>query len=125
MTKTKQIRAVELVKSLFESIHGNLGLLKFSLEKLEPNNGHGENSDKWLVICSFYKTLSSQEPTVYQADVDLKENLVSVKAIKGETDGETPKKYRLVEEASSKPKESENSSKEEIASKQPLEKLEE
>lgn len=106
MAQTKQIRAIELVKSLFESIHGNLGLLKFSLEKLKPNNGDGENSDKWLVICSFYKTLSSQEPTIYQADVDLKENLVSVKAIKGEVDGEIPKKYRIVEEAPRDDKES-------------------
>ena len=57
MTKTKQVQAIELVKSLFENINGTLGLLKFSLEKLEPNNGVGEDSDKWLVICSFYKTL--------------------------------------------------------------------
>ena len=105
MTQMKQIRAIELVKSLFESIHGNLGLLKFSLEKLEPNNGNNENSDKWLVICSFYKTLSSQEPTVYQADVDLKENLVSVKAIRGETEGEVLKRYRISEEPQSKKEE--------------------
>lgn len=98
MAQTKQVRAIQLVRSLFESIHGNLGLLKFSLEKLEPNNGHGTESDKWLVICSFYKTLSSQEPTIYQAEVDLIENLVSVKAIKGETEGEAPKRYKLLEE---------------------------
>ena len=30
--KPKQIRAIELVRNLFEAIHGNLGLLKFSLE---------------------------------------------------------------------------------------------
>jgi hypothetical protein len=97
MPPTKQIRAIDLVKGLFEHIHGNLGLLRFSIEKLEPNNGGGQNSDKWLVICSFYKTLSSQQPTVYQADVDLTENLVSVKAIKGETEGETQKTYRVEE----------------------------
>ena len=98
--KPKQIRAIELVRNLFEAIHGNLGLLKFSLEKLEPINGKEKDSDKWIVICSFYKTLSSQEPTVYQADVDLTEDLVSINAIKGEIGGETPKKYRLVEESS-------------------------
>ena len=98
--KPKQIRAIELVRNLFEAIHGNLGLLKFSLEKLEPNNGKGKDSDKWIVICSFYKTLSSQEPTVYKADVDLTENLVSINAIKGEVDGETQKKYKLVEKSS-------------------------
>jgi hypothetical protein len=98
MAQTKQVRAIQLVRNLFEAIHGNVGLLKFSLEKLEPNNGHGSDSDKWLVICSFYKTLSSQEPTIYQADVDLTNNIVSVKAIKGETNGDIPKKYKLVEE---------------------------
>ncbi|MEI8364481.1 MAG: hypothetical protein WCF78_03425 [archaeon] len=57
MTSTKQIQAVDLVKSLFESIHGNLGLLKFSLEELKPINGDGDNSERWVVICSFYKKL--------------------------------------------------------------------
>src|SRR3989338_11654226 len=98
--KPKQIRAIELVRNLFEAIHGNLVLLKFSLEKLEPNNGKGKDSDKWIVICSFYKTLSSQEPTVYQADVDLTQDLVSINAIKGEIEGERPKKFRLVEQSS-------------------------
>ena len=96
--KPKQIMAIELVKGLFESIHGNLGLLRFSLEKLEPDNGHGKDSDKWIVVCSFYKTLSSQEPTVYQADVDLKKNLVSIRAIKGDTNGEKTRNFKVIEE---------------------------
>ncbi|MFH1439306.1 MAG: hypothetical protein ABIG89_01990 [Candidatus Woesearchaeota archaeon] len=95
--KPKQIQAIELVKSLFESIHGNLGLLKFSLEKLEPNNGNGKDSDKWIVVCSFYKTFSSQEPTVYEANVNLKENLVSIIAIKGDTNGEKTRKFKIIE----------------------------
>jgi hypothetical protein len=97
-TPTKQIKAIDLVKGLFEHIHGNLGLLKFSIEELRPNNGHGMDSDKWLIICSFYKTLSSQQPTVYEANIDLTENTVSIKAIKGEIVEETPKTYKFVEE---------------------------
>ena len=30
--KPKQIQAIDLVKELFEHIHGNLGLLRFSVE---------------------------------------------------------------------------------------------
>ena len=74
-------------------------MLKFSVDKLEPNNGHGIDSDKWLMICSFYKTLSSPQPTIYQADIDLNENLVSIKAIKGEIVYEAPKIYRFVEDS--------------------------
>ncbi len=97
MTSTKQIQAVDLVKSLFESIHGNLGLLKFSLEELKPINGDGDNSERWVVICSFYKTLSSQEPTVYEAEVNLLDNTVRVKAIRGETEDKSTKQYKFTE----------------------------
>ena len=106
-TSPKQIRAVELVKTLFEMIHGNLGLLKFSLEELKPSNGKGVESDKWTVVCSFYKTLSSQKPTVYEAHVNLKENTVTVKAISGETEEETIKRYRITEEPPQDPDKSE------------------
>lgn len=81
-SKPKQIQAIELVRTLFEFIHGDLGLLRFSVDKLEPENG--EDSDKWEVVCSFYKTLSSQQPTVYDAKVNLKDKTVKFKAIKGE-----------------------------------------
>jgi len=98
--KPKQIQAVELVRGLFEYIHGNLGLLRFSVDKLEPNNGKGEESDKWRVTCSFYKTLSSQQPTVYKAEVDLKENTVSFEAVKGDVAEEekVKKSYKIVED---------------------------
>lgn len=98
--KPKQIQAVELVRGLFEYIHGNLGLLRFSVDKLEPNNGHGEESDKWIVVCSFYKTLSSQQPTVYNAEVDLKENTVSFEAVKGDVaeDEKVKKSFKIVED---------------------------
>jgi hypothetical protein len=97
--KPKQIRAVELVRDLFEYIHGNLGLLRFSIEELKPNNGHGTESDKWVVVCSFYKTLSSQQPTVYKTEVDLTSGTVTIEQIKGEDKTPEPKKvYRIQEE---------------------------
>ncbi len=97
--KPKQIRAIDLIKDLFEHIHGNLGLLRFSIEKLEPINGipNNPNSNKWEIIFSFYKTLSSQQPTRYKAEVNLEDNTVSVNEIdiKGETG---PKKtFKLIE----------------------------
>jgi hypothetical protein len=41
------IRAIKLTRAVFESIHGNLGLLKFNVDELSPTNGtNGENSQK-------------------------------------------------------------------------------
>ena len=40
------IRAVSLVRSLFEHIHGNLGVLKFSIEELKPTNGSPRQNPK-------------------------------------------------------------------------------
>src|SRR3989344_8091297 len=96
----KQIRAIDLVKGLFEHIHGNLGLLRFSIEKLEPNNGipNNQNANKWVVIFSFYKTLSSQQPTKYYADVNLEDKTVSVREVDEEGKPTTlTKKYRVIE----------------------------
>jgi len=97
--KPKQIQVVELVRTLFEYIHGNMGLLKFSVDSLQPDNGHGTDSDKWKVVCSFYKTLGSSQPTMYEVDVDLKTKTVSMKAIKGEVANEPEEKkvFRMVE----------------------------
>jgi hypothetical protein len=96
----KQIRAIDLVKGLFEHIHGNLGLLRFSIEKLEPKNcvPNNPDADKWEVIFSFYKTLSSSQPTRYLAEVNLKDNMVSVNEldIKGQP-SEPKKTYQIVE----------------------------
>jgi hypothetical protein len=100
--KPKQIQAIDLVKGLFEHIHGNLGLLKFSVERLEPNN---LDAMKWIVLFSFYKTLSSEGPTKYHANVDLKEKTVSVKEI--DRDGipleSSKKKYKVIEETEDNP----------------------
>ena len=104
--KPKQIQAIDLIKELFEHIHGNLGLLRFSVEKLEPKNGVPNNPDsnKWEVIFSFYKTLSSQQPTKYLAEVILDTKIVSFNEI-DESGKPTEKKktYQIVEEASEEP----------------------
>lgn len=83
--KSKQIQAIDLAKGLFEHIHGNLGLLRFSIEKMIPKNGIPNNPDanKWEIILSFYKTLSSQSATRYLAEVDLNEKAVSINEIDG------------------------------------------
>ena len=39
MIESASIKAIELTRSLFESVHGNLGLLKFNIEELTPTNG--------------------------------------------------------------------------------------
>jgi hypothetical protein len=78
------IRAVSLVRSLFEHIHGNLGVLKFSIEELKPTNGSpSTESQKWDVICSFFKTLGASSPTRYLASVNLKDMSVTIKELSG------------------------------------------
>lgn len=99
--KPKQIQAIDLVKQLFEHIHGNLGLLRFGIEKLEPNNAipDNQNADKWIVKFSFYKTLSSGQPTRYHADVDLTDKTVSVREVDKEgKPAEEKKTYTITEE---------------------------
>ncbi len=80
--KIKSVQAIELVRTVFESIHGNIGLLKFNIEELTPKNGKGEDdSQKWEIICSFYETLGSANPSRYSATVDLKDNTISIKKL--------------------------------------------
>ena len=94
--KPKQIQVIDLVRGLFEHIHGNLGLLRFSVEKLEPNN---QNANKWVVIFSFYKTLSSQCPTKYYADVNLEDETIGVQEVDEEGKPTTPtKRYKFIED---------------------------
>ena len=86
--KSLSIQAIELTRAVFESIHGNLGILKFNIAELTPTNGtNGENSKKWRVICSFYETLGSTEPASYQVDVNLNDNTVAIKKISIDSPG--------------------------------------
>ena len=81
--KPKQIRALDLVKQVFEHIYGNLTLLRFNVEKLTPMNGIQNNLDanKWEVIVNFYQNLQSQQPNRYKVDVNLTDNTVSFSSL--------------------------------------------
>ena len=81
-TESASIKAIQLVRRVFEHVHGNLGLLKFNVEQLIPTNGtNGAESQKWDIICSFYETLSSTVPSKYKASVDLTSNTIQFKKI--------------------------------------------
>lgn len=91
--KSASIQAIELARSVFESVYGNLGLLSFSIERLIPTNGsNGKESQKWDIICSFKESLGSIEPTRFRASVNVPESLVTFVKL---ADGDTP----VVEEA--------------------------
>lgn len=84
MPESASIRAIQLTRNVFESVHGNIGLLKFNIEELTPTNGTAnEESKKWKIICSFYETLGSTSPSRYEVSVDLNTNTVSIKKISG------------------------------------------
>ncbi len=88
--QSKSIKAVELVRNLFEHIHGNVGLLKFNIEELKPNE---DNDNKWDVVCSFYETLGSPNPSKYKAKVDLSTMVISTeKIMKSSNESAAPEK---------------------------------
>ena len=85
--ESTSIQAIRLVRSVFEHVHGNLGLLKFNVEELAPTNGTPDiESKKWDITCSFFETLGSTEPSKYKASVDLNNNTVTFKKISGTGD---------------------------------------
>ncbi len=93
-TVSASIRAIELARSVFEHIHGNLGILKFSVEELKPTNGSPTTeSQKWDVVCSFFESLGSSSPTRFLASVNLIENTVTIKKLSAE--GVPPQKYTV------------------------------
>lgn len=80
--ESTSIQAIQLVRRVFERVHGNLGILRFNVEELTPTNGtDGQDSKKWDVVLSFYETLGSSHPSKYTASVDLIKNTVSFKKI--------------------------------------------
>lgn len=89
MPKTNSIKAIELTRKVFEFVHGNLGLLKFSVEELTPTNGSPtEESMKWKIICSFFESLGSSAPSRFEVMVDLNTNSVNFKKLEGPTHGD-------------------------------------
>lgn len=99
MSETNSIKAIKYARTVFESIHGNLGILKFNIERLTSKNGTAtEDSKKWEIICSFYETLGSTEPSRYEVMVDLNNNGVSIKKISGnEGESESVETYVIKE----------------------------
>lgn len=84
MAEQASIKAIELTRKVFEHIHGNLGILRFNVEELTPTNGNDtEESKKWKIICSFYETLGSTEPSKFEVNVDLITNTVRFHKIAG------------------------------------------
>jgi len=80
------IQAIQLVRRVFEHVHGNLGVLRFNIEELTPLNGiNGEDSKKWKVICSFFETVGSSLPSRYESTVNLDDNTVTIKKLGTET----------------------------------------
>ena len=99
--ESASIQAIQLVRKVFESVHGNLGLLKFNVEELVPTNGtNGEDSKKWDIVCSFYETLGSTSPSRYKASVDLEKNTVVFKKVSGSGDqpGKLEGSYKVTKE---------------------------
>lgn len=86
--KSDTIKAIELVRSLFEHIHGNLGLLSFSIEELKVLPKESESSlPKYEIICSFFETLGSDSQSKYTTVVDMANKEVTVKKIGKDSDG--------------------------------------
>lgn len=99
-TDSASIKAIELTRAVFESIHGNLGLLKFNVEELIPTNGtSAEESKKWDITCSFFETLGSTAPSRYKVSVNLNDNTVTIKKLGGEQN-EPEKKYVIKQQES-------------------------
>ncbi|TSC67360.1 MAG: Uncharacterized protein CEO19_270 [Parcubacteria group bacterium Gr01-1014_73] len=83
--ESASIQAIRLTRAVFESVYGNIGLLKFAIEELVPTNGNnGQESKRWDIICSFYETLGSTSPSRYKASVNLNDNTVTLKKLGGE-----------------------------------------
>lgn len=98
--KSSSVKAIQLAKTVFESINGNLGLLKFNIEELTPittsitPTESDSEPKEWIIICSFFESLGSVSPSRYQAIVNLNDNIVSIKKL-DTTQLETEKKYKV------------------------------
>ena len=94
--ESASIQAIQLVRSVFEHIHGNIGLLRFNIEELTPTNGsNGQESKKWKVICSFFETVGSSSASRFESNVNLIDNTVTIKKLGTE---EVPKKFTITEQ---------------------------
>ena len=84
--ESASIQAIQLVRRVFEHVHGNLGVLRFNIEELIPINGaNEEHSKKWKVTCSFFETIGSSSPSRYESVVNLNDNTVTIKKLGAES----------------------------------------
>ena len=80
--ESASIKAIKLVRMVFENVHGNLGVLRFNIEELKPTNGtNGEESKKWKVVCSFFESVGSSSPSRFESMVNLNDNTVTIKKL--------------------------------------------
>ncbi|OIO64982.1 hypothetical protein AUJ30_01700 [Candidatus Wolfebacteria bacterium CG1_02_39_135] len=85
-SESASIQAIQLVRTVFENVHGNLGVLKFNIEELTPINGADEkDSKKWKVICSFFESVGSSSPSRFESIANLNDNTVTIKKLGTET----------------------------------------
>jgi len=96
-TESASIEVIQLVRMVFEKVHGNLGVLRFNIEELIPINGtNGENSKKWKVVCSFFESVGSSSPSRFESIVNLSDNTVTIKKLGAEA---PIKKYTVSEQS--------------------------
>lgn len=82
LNESASIQAIQLVRMVFEQVHGNLGVLRFNIEELVPINGvDSEDSKKWKVICSFFESVGSSSPSRFESIVNLTDNTVTIKKL--------------------------------------------
>ncbi|MEK7088771.1 MAG: hypothetical protein AAB913_01420 [Patescibacteria group bacterium] len=96
-TESASTQAVQLVRTLFEHIHGNLGILRFSIEELKPDPESNPESKIWDVTCSFFETIGSSAPTRYFAKVRLDDRTVTIKKL-GTNEVAPEQKYKFAPE---------------------------
>ena len=59
--------ATNIVKSYFESVYGNIGMLLFKVESVNPNT----QENVWKVVCSLFTSLGSGKRTKYLVSVNI------------------------------------------------------
>jgi len=68
---TRQVdmqKASVLVRSYFEKLYNNLGVMGFQIEKVYANT----KKDTWIVECSLYTSMGSEQRTYYKIKVNIK-----------------------------------------------------
>ena len=77
-------QATKIVRSYLEDNYGNLGMLLFRVESVQPNG----DKDKFKVLCSLLPSLGSKERAYYYIRVDIKSGrLLDVSKGKLSSDG--------------------------------------